>query len=144
MSWAVVVGVRTLTRVSVDNMNGLPVDLQKGGNIVRDLTSGQKQKQSICSVPHIFLSLHLLLPSSPHFLLPHFLFPGSHPCFVQLFLSKISAPPPFGSHNFFFLLCVSVLACNGSIVLPTARIITEVRLGTYESKSANRAMLVLR
>lgn len=97
---------------------------------IRHLISGQNLKESICSVATFFLPLHRLFPSSSHLLLPHFLFPGSHPLFVQLSLTD------FSSFVFFYFVCactcVCVCVCNGSIVPMTASGITEVKLPTYE------------
>ena len=62
------------------------------------------------------LSTHFSVPSSSHFLLPHFLFPGSHPLFVQLSLSRFSffSPSAVISCLFFslsFYVCVCVCVC---------------------------------
>lgn len=61
--------------------------------------------------PHIFLSQPLLFASSSHFLVPHFLFPGSHPLFVRLSLSRLNSfhLPLVISCPFFYCVCVYVM-----------------------------------
>jgi len=112
-------------------------------NIVRHPT---ETKHPLCL--HIFLSLPLLFPSSSHFLLPHFLFPDSHPLFVHISLthrahSSLSAVLllPF---LFYFLSFTPLFMRNESIVSTIARGICEVRLPTYKSNSANRTRLPLK
>lgn len=107
MLYSVVVNDQTLPRGSSSTKNDLFVRFWKGRNIVRHLTSGQKQKQSIRSV-HTFFCL------SPFCFLPPLISSFHTSCFLALILSLFS----FLSHGyifspsavfFFFFKCVCVI-----------------------------------
>lgn len=95
--------------------------------------SGQKEtKHPLCLHPPSF-SFLLSFPLST---LPHVSWLSSSLC-SSFSLTDFSS---FGRLFFCVCVCTRVCVCNGSIVPTAARGITEVRLPTYESNSANRAL----